>query len=210
MMSEARLTFKREGREGVIPVGTYLIDAAKRFGVLFEDKCLPSENIHFCKVSVLDGDAALTPPTASESQYFTDNPGDASERLSCQTKITAAEEITIMTTEKKEEKTDEEKGKISAEEYAKEFKELPLEKKIAELVQLEAIAVGETLSFIANSPYMVFDKIMDVMAEFGLKKEQQGKRAARPAEHVEEDEKTKDSAASAPPPDASQPSASAE
>lgn len=190
-MSEATLTFKREGREGVIPVGAYLSDAAKRFGILFEEKCVPTENIHYCKVTVLEGENALTPPTSLESQYFTDNPADTSERLACQTKITDAEEIVIMTTEKKEEKAEDEKPKISAEEYAKEFKELPLEKKIAELVQLEAIAFGETLSFIANSPYLVFGKIMDVMAEFGLKKEELGKKATRPAEHVAEDESKK-------------------
>ena len=187
-MSEAKLTFKREGREGIIPVGTYLSDAAKRLGVLFEEKCVPAESVHFCKVTVVEGENALTPPTAHESQYFTDSPADTSERLSCQTKITEAEEIVIMTAEKKEEeKAADEKPKISAEEYAKEFRELPLEKKVAELVQLEAIALGETMSFIMNSPYLIFGKVMDVMAEFGLKKEEQGKMASRPAEHVAED-----------------------
>lgn len=191
-MSEATLTFKREGREGVIPVGAYLSDAAKRFGILFEEKCVPAENVHYCRVTVLEGENALTPPTSLESQYFTDNPADTSERLACQTKITDADEIVIMTTEKKEEKAEDEKPKMSAEEYAKEFKELPLEKKIAELVQLEAMTFGETLSFVINSPYLVFGKIMDVMAEFGLKKEEQGKKASRPAEHVAEDESKKD------------------
>ncbi len=87
-----------------------------------------------------------------------------------------------MTNEKQEEKSKETIDEQN-EQYKKEFKDLPLEKKISALVQLEAIALGETFSFIFNSPYMVFDKVMDVMAEFGLKKEQQGKQAGRPKEH---------------------------
>lgn len=187
-MSEARLTFKREGREGVIPVGTYLSDAARRFGVLFPEKCRPAENIHFCKVSILEGENALTPSTKLESEYFTENLGDASERLACQCKILATDDIEIMTEERKDADPEKEMPKISAEAYAKEFRELPLEKKMAELVQLEAMALGETLSFIANSPYIIFDKVMDVMAGFGMKKEENEKTAARPAEHAADPE----------------------
>lgn len=184
-MSEAVLEFKREGREGIIPVGTYLLDAAKRFGVLFEEKCSPAENQHFCKVAVLEGENALTPPTSLESEFFAVNPGDASERLACQTRISKPEDIVIMT-EKKKDESAEETSKVSAEEYAKEFKELPLEKKIAELVQLEAITLSDTFTFIFNSPYLIFGKVMDIMAEFGMKKEEAGKKATRPPEHSEE------------------------
>ena len=59
-----------------------------------------------------------------------------------------------------------------SEEYRKEFAEMPLEKKIANLVQLETIALGETVSFIINSPFKIADKVLDVMAEFGFKKEE--------------------------------------
>lgn len=197
----------------MIPVGTYLSDAAKRFGVLFEEKCMPAENLHFCKISVLEGENALTRPTAIESEFFSQNPGDASERLACQTKILEPDEIVIMTAKKKEETTDKDEQKAAAEAYAKEFKDLPLEKKIADLVQLEAVTLSETLSFIVNSPYLVFDKVMDVMAEFGMKKEEQGKKAARPAEHADKGDAEKKSTGSKKTPpkdDASQQTASAE
>ena len=49
-------------------------------------------------------------------------------------------------------------------------------------MQLEAIALGETFAFVINSPFKVFEKIGDVMAEFGFKKEEDQKRRARPAE----------------------------
>lgn len=188
-MWEANLTFQREEREGVVPVGSYLSDAAGRLGIRPESRCLPFENIHFCKVSILEGKNLLSPQTAHESELLSADEGGPDARLGCQTKITEPGDIVIMTTETKEENAEvqaEEAGK----EYTKEFTELPLEKKIAQLVQLEAIALGETVSFVINSPYLVFQKAMDVMAEFGIRKEESGKKATRPAEHTAEAETT--------------------
>jgi hypothetical protein len=62
---------------------------------------------------------------------------------------------------------------------------LPLEKKVANLMELEVITLSETLSFVINSPFKIFEKAMDVMAEFGLKLDQEAKKAKRPAEHGE-------------------------
>lgn len=192
-MWEANLTFKREEREGVMPVGSYLTDAAGRLGIRPERKCAPFENIHFCKMSVLEGRDLLSPPTEHETEYLSTEQGAADDRLGCQAKITESGDIVIMTTETKEEKAETEAETVGKE-YTKEFAELPLEKKMAQLVELEAIALGETVSFVINSPYLIFQKAMDVMAEFGLKKEEQGKKAARPAEHVAETEKPDEAA----------------
>jgi ferredoxin len=191
-MSEANLRFKREEREGIIPVGSYLSDAAARLGIRPDAKCVPFENIHFCRVTLLEGSNLLSPRTAHETEFLSAENGGPDERLGCQTKITEPGEIVIMTTETKAE-TPEAEVAETAKEYAKEFAELPLEKKISQLVHLEAIALGETVSFIFNSPFLIFEKAMDVMAGFGLKKEEQGKKAARPAEHVvDADEKAPD------------------
>ena len=181
-MAEATITFKNEDREGIIPVGSYLSDAAKRFGIRFEDKCDPPADVHYCAVSIAEGEAFLSPPTSAESRHISEDPDVTGERLACQAKITGPGEIVIMT--KKKEKESKEPEAETGEKYAKEFAELPLEKKIAELVHLEAITLGETFSFILNSPYLIFDKVMGVMAEFGLKKEEEGKKASRPEEHV--------------------------
>ena len=187
-MAEAQLTFKREDREGVVPVGTYLSDAAARLGIRFEEKCSPGENIHHCRLSVLEGDQLLSPLTSAEAEQLSPN-GKTAERLACQAKITEAGDLVIMTTEGA---TKEQSAEApSAKEYTKEFAELPLEKKISQLVQLEAITLGETFSFIVNSPFMVFDKAMDVLAGFGLKKEEHEKKSARPKEHVDEKAESK-------------------
>lgn len=183
-IAEANLILKREEREGIVPVGTYLSDAAARMGVRPELKCVPPESLHFCRVSVLEGAEHLSPRTEHETEHLTADSGKPDDRLGCQTKIAAAGEIVIMTSEEKE-KSPEEKAEEAAKAYTKEFAELPLEKKFEQLVQLEAMALGETVSFVFNAPYLLFGKAMDVMADFGLRKEAEGKKAARPAEHVE-------------------------
>jgi len=180
-MAEVDIKFEREGLEGVVAEGTYLIDAMKRVGVRLEGVCEPQNDLHFCPVTVTKGAGLLSPETAAEAEYFAKQGRSDNERLACQAKLERAGEITIMTKEKKEEEKAEDHGA----EYRKEFTELPLEKKIANLVQLEAIALGETISFVVNSPFKIFEKAMDVMAEFGFKLEKEAKEAKRPKEHTE-------------------------
>ena len=182
-MSDVDIRFEREEREGIVAVGTYLIDAMKRFGIRPE-ACIPPDE-HFCAVVVTKGAELFSPQTETETKYFEVNEQAAGERLACQTLIERAGEITVMTKEKQEEKAEAEAE--SAADFKKEFAEMPLEKKIANLVQLEAIALGDTFSFIANSPYLIFEKIGDIMAEFGKKLEKESKAATRPKEHVEKE-----------------------
>ncbi len=180
-MKEAELKFEREGRSGVAVVGSYLIDAARRVGIEVEDECGRLGLCDTCAMTVMQGGDLLSAPTRAEMELLSDERRKNGERLSCQAKIEKSGEIVIMTKEKKKEE------KPSAEEksetYRKEFEEMPLERKIAELVRLEAIALGETFSFILNSPSKIVGKVMDVMAEFGLKLDEEAKNAKTPEEH---------------------------
>ncbi len=180
-MKEAELKFEREGRSGVAVVGSYLIDAARRIGIEVEDECGRLGLCDTCAMTVTEGGDLLSAPTKAELELLSDERRKNGERLSCQAKIENAGEIVIMTKEKKKEEKPSPEEK--SESYRKEFEELPLEKKIAELVRLEAIALGETFSFILNSPSKVFSKVMDVMAEFGLKLDEEAKNAKTPEEH---------------------------
>lgn len=182
-MNDVEIRFEREKLEGIVPVGTYLADAAKRLGVRFESNCDPETGEHSCLVTVVSGGDLLSPLTTTESAYFSAHGNTGKQRLADQAKMDKAGEIVVMTTEKKTEKATESEVDDKNEKYKKDFADMPLEKKIASLVQLEAIALGETFSFILNSPYMIFDKAMDVMAEFGLRKENAARRATRPEEH---------------------------
>lgn len=188
-MSNVLLKFEREDSEGYVAVGTYLIDAAKRFGIDLTGAGESDEMPIPESVLIVTGSQLLSPLTETENVHFSAHGRRKNERFASQARIESAGEIVIMTNEKKTaEETD---AGDQDEKYKKDFTEMPLEKKIAALVQLEAITLGETFSFIYNSPSLIFSKVMDVMAEFGLKKEADAKDAARPEEHKTAEPKAK-------------------
>src|SRR5260221_2432348 len=155
-MSDVEIKFERGEREGIVAVGTYLIDAMKRFGIRPDEACAPATGDHHCAVTITNGAELLSPRTEEETKYFEANGGGDNERLACQAKIEKAGGISVMTKGKKKDEASEatEEATESSADFKKEFTEMPLEKKIASLVQLEAIALGETVSFIAHSPYL--------------------------------------------------------
>jgi len=85
--------------------------------------------------------------------------------------VAKAGEITIMTAEKEKkskERPDEDKMFAA-------FSELPLDEKLSKLVKMEAAALSETISFVLDSPFKVFEKIGDLMADIGMKKDAESK-----------------------------------
>lgn len=191
MQKEVIINFESENREGIVAVGTYLIDAAKRLGIDVECDCNVEgvEATNACAMKISNGGNLLSEPTKFETEHLSSASRKSGERLACQAKFEKAGEVTVMSVKKKaseeETKTDDEKAK---EDFKKEFEDLPLEKKIANLLELEAIALGETFSYVMNSPYAAVGKVMDVLAEFGLKMEKDDVNAKRPDEHITPDE----------------------
>lgn len=186
-MEQIELKFEgEENRSGLVAVGSYLFDAARRLGIKVKDECGRQGECDSCALKVTQGIELLSAPTVAENKQLGEQRIKDGERLSCQTKLEKAGEVVIMITQKnKENKPETEEEKIN--EFRKEFEELPLEKKIASLVELEAIALGDTFSFVLNSPYLIAGKIMDVMAQFGLKLEKEDQEAKRPQEHKEKE-----------------------
>jgi len=187
-MADVEIRFEREGLEGIVPVGTYVGDAMRRLGVRDVEPCDGTSGTHGCVVDITTGGDLLSPMTAAETALLGSETGNENKRLACHAKIERPGELVIMTAEKKEQEK-EQAETSNSEDYRKQFTELPLEKKVADLMRLEAITLGETVSFIVNSPFKIFEKVGDVMAEFGLKLEREAKKAQRPAEHVTEDKK---------------------
>lgn len=181
-MNETEIKFERENIDGLAVPGTYLIDAARRIGIEVEAECGRLGLCDTCAMTIQSGGDLLSVPTKAETEKFTEAELKSGVRLSCQAKIEKTGEMVILTKEKKVEPTPEEKS----EDFRKDFEEMPLEKKIAALVRLEAIALSETINFVLNSPYKIFEKGMDVLAEFGLKMDEEAKKASRPEEHQEE------------------------
>lgn len=166
-----------EGRDGIVPVGTYLNDAAKRMGV---NSVTCTVEGHECAFDIESGAELLSEITEDEKEHLEKLGRSSNSRLGCYAQIQKPGVIVVMA-KKEADKTNETKTENDRnEEYRKQFGELPLEKKIANLVQLEAMTISETLSYVMNAPYTVFDKIGDVLAEFGFKKEEAEKAAARP------------------------------
>ncbi len=186
-MEQVELKFEgEENRSGLVAVGTYLFDAARRLGIEVQDECGRRGECDSCALKITQGMELLSTPTAAENTQLGEQRIKDGERLSCQTILEKAGEITVMITQKNEEnKPETEEEKIN--EFRKEFEGLPLEKKISSLVELEVIALSDTFSFILNSPYLIAGKVMDVMAEFGMKLENEDRKAKRPEEHKEKE-----------------------
>ncbi len=63
---EAELKFEREDISGVVAVGTYLFDAARRLGVRLEDECGRRGECDSCAVRVKRGGEFLSEVTEKE------------------------------------------------------------------------------------------------------------------------------------------------
>lgn len=181
---EAEFRFEPSGREGIVPVGTYLIDAALRFGIKIEDECGRKGECDTCAVKIIKGAELLSEPTKAELEHLSPERRKKGERLSCQAKIEKVGEITVMTTDKP-------KPEVPPfDAFKKEFAELPLEEKVKKLVDLEAITLSDTFNFVLNLPYYIGEKLRDGIAEFGFMKEEAEKQAKRPEEHNSTSEST--------------------
>ena len=139
---EAELKFERENREGVAVVGSYLIDAAHRLGVDIE--CERQGESDLCAMKITSGRDLLSAPTLAETEQLSEKRRKDGERLACQAKLEKAGEVVVMTNKKTEEEVKTEEDKT--EEFKKEFAELPLEKKIANLLELEFMTLSETFN----------------------------------------------------------------
>jgi uncharacterized 2Fe-2S/4Fe-4S cluster protein (DUF4445 family) len=129
------IKFEPEGRSGIIAEGTYLWDAAKRLGVFLPAECEGRGECDTCAVVVREGATLLSSLTEREREHLSPERLATGERLACQAKVERAGELVlepVPATERAE--TSEEAIK----EFRKEFREMPLDKKLATLVELES------------------------------------------------------------------------
>lgn len=176
----AEVKFESLGRDGITPVGVYLIDVALRFGIKIEDACGGNLIGNEIVIKITKGGELLSKPTKLELEHLTAERRKNGERLFSQAKIEKSGEIWVMTTEKQK------PTPTTFEAFEKEFAELPLDQKIQHLLELEKTALSETLNYIISLPSLIGEKLRDTVAEFGYKIEEEEQKAKTPAEHKEE------------------------
>ena len=104
----------------------------------------------------------------------------AGERLASQVKIERAGDLVLRAvppTERKE--TTEEAVKN----FGRDFRKLPLEQKIATLVELEVVTLSQTLDAVVGLPSVIGGKVLDLLAGRGRTLAERERAERRPADH---------------------------
>ena len=146
------IRFEPNGPSGLVAEGTSVLDAARRLGFQIPD-CGDCDAT--CAIEIITGATLLSALTDSERRQLSVERLAGGERLACQCKVERGGELVLkLVAQTERPRTAQEKTR----DLKKEFKELPLERKIATLAQLETIAVTEA-----------FDAITDASVSFGKK-----------------------------------------
>jgi ferredoxin len=174
------IKFEPDGRSGIIAEGTYLWDAAKRLGIYLPAECEGHGTCDTCAVIVKEGATLLSSLTEAERERLSPERLASGERLACQTKVEHSGDLVLQpvpVTERAE--TSEETLK----EFRKEFSEMPLNKKLATLVELEAVAMMQTLNAVFGMPFTAGEKVLNFMAGKGRAMNRRERTERRPVEH---------------------------
>lgn len=172
-----------EERAGVIAEGTYLLDAARRLGVRLPAECDWRGECDTCAVVVEEGATLVSSLTEAERARLSPERLASGERLACQARAERGGDLVLRPVPQTERaETAEEVGK----DLGREFRQLPLKKKLATLAELEAVTAYQALDRIAGLPSVVIAKGLDLLAVRGRRLHREERQRRRPAEHREE------------------------
>jgi ferredoxin len=183
------IRFEPEGRDGIVAEGTYLWDAAKRLGVSLPAECQGRGECDTCAVIVEQGATLLSSLTEAERVRLSPERLAAGERLACQTKVMQGGELVLrpVPVTERAETSDE-----TVKDLRKEFRELPLQRKLSTLAELEVVTMVQSLGALIEVPFTIGEKLMGVVANWGRSLNERDRRAHRPPEHVGGDAKQAD------------------
>jgi ferredoxin len=152
------IKFEPNGPSGLVAEGTSIMDAARRLGFQIPD-CGECDGA--CAVKIITGATLLSALTDGERQQLSTERLAGGERLACQCKVERGGELVLkLVAQTERPRTAQEKTR----DLKKEFSELPFERKIAILVQLETIAVTQAFDSIADASVSLGKKIFDSVA----------------------------------------------
>ena len=153
------ITFEPSGISGVVAQGTYLIDAARRMGAPLGTGCTAGKGeCPACLISVKTGAEVLSPPSMAEENQLGDEQLQQSLRLACQAKLENHGDVVVMVATRPQTRPSE---ADSVAELQKKFGALPLRKKLATLMQFEAITASETFDAAIEKPLAFGSKAFD-------------------------------------------------
>jgi ferredoxin len=157
------ITFEPSGISGLVAEGTYLIDAARRMGATLGAGCTAGKGeCPACVVSIKSGADLLSTPSVAEEKQLGLEQLDQALRLACQVKIENHGEVIVMVAAAKPKQSG--APGETEEDLRKKFGALPLNKKLATLVQLEVITMSEAFDTAIEKPLAfgsrTFDKIV--------------------------------------------------
>lgn len=155
------ITFEPSGISGLIAEGTYLVDAARRMGAPVGAGCTAGKGeCPACVLSIKTGAELLSLPSAVEQRQLGDEHLDQHLRLACQTKIENQGEVIVTVAARPQPRS----APVDAEsELRKQFGSLPLNKKIATLLQFEAITMSEAFDSAIEKPLAFGSKTLDAL-----------------------------------------------
>src|SRR5260370_14532975 len=147
-----------EGVSGVVCGGHMVSDSAWVLGCQSPECCVCDAS---CSISIITGRTLLSDLTDTERQQLSPARLAAGERLACQCKAERGGELIIRLVARSERaRTADEKTA----DLRKEFSELPFERKMATLIQLETIAMSQALDTLADRSVafgkMIFDTVL--------------------------------------------------
>ena len=174
------ITFQPAGLSGLVAEGTYVIDAAKRMGVRISAACKGSAECTACVVSIVTGQLLLSAPTEHEQKTLGQEGLAQEQRLACQTRIERSGELVVAVVP---EQAAADKNQRQVSDLRKDFGELPLDKKLVTLVQLEALTMSQAMDAIAAKTLSAGGKVIDLFARKGRNLRQRELELRHPPEH---------------------------
>jgi ferredoxin len=155
------ITFEPSGINGVVAEGTYLIDAARRMGAPLGAGCTAGKGeCPACVVSVKAGANLLSPPSVAEEKQLGVEQLQQELRLACHVKLESHGDVVVMAAARPQTRSADTETEA---ELRKKFGALPLGKKLATLVQLEAITMSEAFDSAIEKPLAFGSKTFDAI-----------------------------------------------
>ena len=154
------ITFEPSGIGGDVAQGTYLIDAARRLGVSLGTGCTSGKTeCPSCLITVTSGSELLSSPSGVEERLLGTELLGQSHRMACQTKIENHGDLVVTVVPPKPRPVNDQ----AEADLFKTFSELPLNKKIAALLQFETLTMSQAFDTALEKPLALGSRAFDAV-----------------------------------------------